>query len=168
MVSSAAAVQTWRQTMPELVQLISLNQVSINVVLGLALLILAFGVSNTAFMSVGERTREMGILKAMGARPMQIAAGVLGETLAMVFLAGLVGVALGAAAAHVWSLVGLDLGRWTSANRHFLLSGVIYPRTTAYAVLLPGLVAVACGLLAGILPAVRAARINVVQALRWL
>jgi putative ABC transport system permease protein len=167
-VPSAAHVVTWREALPELVQLISLNQVSMNVVLVLALLILAFGVSNTAFMSITERTREMGILKAMGLRPWEVTFWVLAEMTMLVVAAGFAGVGIGAVAAGIWSHIGLDLSRWTSANPHFLVTGIVHPRTTFATLALPGLVAVACGVLGAILPAFRAGRINVIKALRWI
>ncbi len=161
-------VVTWREALPELVQLIALNEVSMNVVLVLALLILAFGVSNTAFMTVTERTREMGIVKAMGLRPWEVTLWILAEMVLLVGAAGLAGVGLGYVAAGIWSGVGLDLGRWTSANQHFLITGVVHPRTTVFTLLLPGLVAVTCGVLGTVLPAWRAGRINVIKALRWI
>lgn len=167
-VSVDARVVTWREALPELVQLISLNQVSMNVVLVLALLILAFGVSNTAFMSVTERTREMGILKAMGLRSWEVTLGVLAEMVLLVVGAGIIGVGIGYIAAEAWSHIGLDLGRWTSANRHFLITGVVHPRTTLSTLVWPGLVALACGGIGAVLPAWRAGRIDVIKALRWI
>lgn len=161
-------VVTWKEALPELVQLISLNHVSMNVVLILALLILAFGISNTAFMTVTERTREMGILKAMGLRPWEVTSWILAEMVLLVVGAGVVGVGIGYIAAGVWSQIGLDLGRWTSENRHFLVTGVVYPRTTMATLVLPGLVAVACGVLGAVLPALRAGRVSVIKALRWI
>jgi ABC-type antimicrobial peptide transport system permease subunit len=77
-------------------------------------------------------------------------------------------VGIGYIAAGVWSQIGLDLGRWTSENRHFLITGVVYPRTTVATLALPGLVAVACGVLGAVLPAVRAGRVSVIKALRWI
>ena len=165
---ATATVVTWREALPEVVQLIALDAVCMHIVLALALLILAFGVSNTVFVSVSERTREFGILKAMGVPPWQIVGGVLLETLLLVSAAGLVGMVFGAALTIVWSRIGLDLGAWTSANRNFIASGVIYPRLTLAGLGLPVIVAAACALLAGFLPARRAGRINVVQALRSL
>ena len=163
-----ATVTTWQDSLTELVQLISLNQVAMNVVLALALLILIFGVSNTVFISVSEMTRELGILKAMGFTPAGIAGLVLAEVLILVSLAGIVGVGVGAGASAVGSLWGLDLSPWTSANSHFIASGIIYPRVVARSLVLPMLVAVGCGLLAGSVPAFRAGRLSVVQALRTL
>ena len=165
---TGSVVRTWQDSLTELVQLISLNRVAMNVVLTLALLILAFGVSNTVYISVSERTREFGILKAIGVTPIGIEIIVLAEVLLLVSLAGITGLALGAGVSAMWAQWGLDLSRWTSANPHFIASGVIYPRLVLRSLLLPMTVAVACGLLAGSFPARRAGRIRVVQALRTI
>jgi len=137
-------------------------------VLALAMGILAFGIANAAYISVSERLREFGILKAMGVTPRGIMMLVQGEILLLVGLAGLAGVALGAGASLLWAQGGIDLSRWTSANRHFIASSVIYPRLVIRALGLPMLVAIACGVLAGSLPARRGGRGSVVAALRHI
>ena len=161
-----AAVTTWQQALPELVQLIALNTVSMDIVQALALLILAFGVANAAYIAVNEQMREFAILKAMGVTPGGIMLLVEAQTLGLVTPAAAVGVALGAIVSMLWGQWGLDLSRWTSANVHFVLSGVIYPHLVLRSVLLPAAVAILCGLLAGALPAWRAGRISVIEALR--
>ena len=69
----AATVATWRQSLVGVVQLTALNSVAANVVLALALMILAFGVANTMYISVNDRMHEFGVLKAMGVTPGGIA-----------------------------------------------------------------------------------------------
>jgi len=116
---------------------------------GLALLLAAVGVYGVMAYAVSQRTRELGIRLALGARPGAVRALVLGEGM---LLAG-VGIGLG--------LVGaLGLGR--------LLVGLLYgvrptdPRVLAAAgLLLAGASVVAC-----LVPAVRATRVNPVDALR--
>jgi putative ABC transport system permease protein len=164
----SAKVTPWQDGLAELVQLIALNHVAMDIVQILALIILAFGVSNTAFISIGERTRELGILKALGVTPAGIRWAVLGEVVCLVMVAGLLGDLAGCGVVEVTAAHGLDLSRWTSENPHFIASGVIFPRLTVRAVLLPVLVAVACGLTAAFLPAFRAGRITVTEALRNL
>jgi ABC-type lipoprotein release transport system permease subunit len=162
----SAEVTPWQESLAELVQLIALNHVAMNIVQLLALVVLAFGVSNTAFISVLERTRELGILKAIGVTPAGIRWTVLGEILLLVALAGVLGELGGFGLAGLARIGGLDLSRWTSENPHFIASGVIYPRLTLRAMLLPIAVAMACGLTAALLPALRAGRMTVTEALR--
>ena len=161
-------VTSWKEGMGELVQLVSLNHVAMNVVILLALVILAFGISNTVYISVMERIREFGILRSMGMTPIRIKLIVVTEVLLLIGLAGGLGIGLGCAVSHTFGSVGLDLGRWTSENPHFLASGVIYPRLTLRAILLPGLVALFCALVAAWLPARKAGKIAIVDALRAL
>ncbi len=65
---------------------------------GLAVVIGGVGMTNTLFMSVFERTREVGLLRAVGWRRRQVLGLILGESLALSFLGGLVGIGLGVAA----------------------------------------------------------------------
>jgi ABC-type antimicrobial peptide transport system permease subunit len=116
---------------------------------GLALLLAAVGVYGVMAYAVSQRTRELGIRLALGARPGTVRALVLGEGM---LLAGL-GIGLG--------LVGaLALGR--------LLVGLLYGVTPTD----PRVLAAVCLLLAGasvvacLVPAVRATRVNPVDALR--
>jgi putative ABC transport system permease protein len=164
----AVRVTPWTEALTELVQLIGLNHVAMNIVHLLALLVLGFGVSNTVFISVSQRTRELGLLKAMGFTPGGVAALVLTEVLLLVLAAGLCGAGLGCVAVKVWSLHGLDLARWTSENPHFVISGIVHPRLTLRGLLLPGGVALCCGVVAALLPARRAGRLSVIEALRGL
>ncbi len=156
----------WQESMGELVQLVDLNYVSMNIVLLLALLILAFGVSNTVFISVTERIRELGLLKALGFTPGAIQILVQVEVVVLVLSAGVLGLAAGSGVCLWGGWLGIDLTRWTSENPHFIASGMVYPRLTPRAVMLPGMVAGVCGVLAAILPARRAGRIQVSEALR--
>ena len=169
LIPAEGQVRQWGETMPDLVQLLALNRAAMSIVVVLVMAILALGVSNTLYVSVGERTRELGILKAMGMSPGDIMLLVLAETGLLVGAGALGGAALGAglAAACSWG-GGVDLSRWTSMNPLWAGSGVVDPHLTAAAVVLPLVVIVSCGLLAGLLPARRAGRISVTAALRSL
>ncbi len=119
----------------------------------IALLIGGVGMMNTMMMSVLERTREIGVLRALGWRRRQVVALVLSESLFLGWLSGLAGVGLGIAA--------LLLMRRAPALRPFM------PAHFTPAPLVEGLeLALVLGLLGGLIPALRAATLLPIQAIR--
>ena len=123
------------------------------ILLGLALLIALFGISNTLTLSVIERTRESALMRALGLTRGQLRRMLLAEALYMALLAAVLGVSLGAAFA--WTLVNSFL---KSAG-----GGVIsIPFAEIGVFVVVGAVA---ALLAAVLPARRAARASAVGAM---
>lgn len=118
----------------------------------------AIGVSNIMLIVVRERTKEIGIRRAIGATPMAVSGQIVLEAVLLTLLAGMVGIVAG-----VWSLEGVD--RLMKANggdsTMFQAPGV------AASVALQGLgILIGSGVLAGMLPAQRAISVHTVEALR--
>lgn len=116
---------------------------------GISLLIGAVGIANTTLVAVLERTGEIGLRRALGARPRHIAAQFLAESAALGALGGLIGTALAVATIVI-----------TAIDKHW--TPIIQPWTIAAAPLLGATV----GTIAGLYPALRAAHIQPVNALR--
>lgn len=127
----------------------------------LALFVASIGIANTMVMAVYERTREIGILKAVGASPGDIRALFVVESALIGLLGGVVGTVLG------WLLgKGLDrlihaIMEWQEVQveaTFFVVTGWLVAAALAFAALV--------GLLAGLYPAARAARLDPLVALR--
>jgi putative ABC transport system permease protein len=118
----------------------------------LAVIVAVLGIVNTLALSVVERTRELGLMRAVGATRGQVRSTVRRESVLMSLLGALTGVALGAGSGVALSRALVDEG----------LTTVSVPAGTLGIYLL---VATAVGVLAAIGPARRASRVDVLQAI---
>jgi putative ABC transport system permease protein len=121
----------------------------------ISLLVGGIGIMNIMLVSVTERTREIGLRKAVGARNRDIMVQFLVESLFLSLLGGVMGILLG------W-LIALAIGRIASASGTSLI-----PAVSLNAILLATLFSAAVGLFFGIYPARRAAGLEPVEALRY-
>ena len=121
-----------------------------------SLLVGAIGVANTMFTSVLEKTKEIGIMKAVGAR---------NQDILMIFLFN------SAFIGFVGGVIGIILGSLLSASLPSLMGQTPFARETTIvslnAVLLSVSVSVLVGILAGLIPAYKASKLRPVDALRY-
>lgn len=120
----------------------------------IALLIGILGIANTMAMSVFERTREIGILRALGWKGRHVILLILAEATALGFVGGILGIGLGWGALRLLS---------TLPQTASIVSASVSPMHLVESLL----IAVASGLLAGAYPAWRGARLSPVEALRY-
>ena len=122
---------------------------------GISLLVGGIGIMNIMLVSVTERTREVGLRKALGARKRDILTQFLTESSLLSFLGGLIGILLG------W-LISLIVGQIAAAN-----DAPFTPVVGIDAILLATIFSAVIGLFFGIYPANRAAGLEPVEALRY-
>ncbi len=116
----------------------------------LSLLVGGIGIMNIMLVSVTERTREIGIRKAIGARKRDVMMQFITEAIIMTFSGGLMGIIFGVSIAFILS----KLANWVIV-------------VTPSAVFLSTAFSVSIGLIFGILPAKKAANLNTIDALRY-
>jgi putative ABC transport system permease protein len=116
---------------------------------GISLLVGGIGIMNIMLASVYERTREIGIRRAVGATRLDIVWHFLTESIILTSVGGLVGVFMGI----VTSVAVAKLGQWQTL-------------ITAWAILLPVLMAIFVGIFFGIYPALQASKMDPIKALR--
>jgi putative ABC transport system permease protein len=121
----------------------------------LAIFIGAVGVINTMIMSVYERTREIGVLKAVGWTDRRILGMILGESIVLTLIAFVVGTVI--------AVVGVELLLTFSPS----VGGIITPSFSYDIFLRAFLVAFLVGVFGGLYPAYRASRLSPTEALRY-
>ncbi len=117
---------------------------------GISLVVGGIGIMNMMLTTVTERTREIGLRKAIGAKKHDIRLQFLVEAIALTFIGGIVGVILGALIAYAVTSLG-----------------IVKTSVSLFSVLLSFGVSAAIGIIFGYYPAYRAANLNPIQALRY-
>jgi putative ABC transport system permease protein len=135
-------------------QVTGIMTVLLGAIAGISLVVGGIGIMNIMLVSVTERTREIGIRKAVGAKRRDILLQFLVEATVVSLLGGLIGMGLGMGLSRLLSGVDLNGQKLTTL-------------VTADAVILSFTVSAAVGLFFGIYPAMRAARLHPIEALRY-
>ena len=162
----AAVIRPWQELMPDVVQAIALDRASARMFYGILTLVVLFSIVNTFIMTVFERTREFGMMLAIGMRHWRIIAMLQLEALWMALLGGALGCVLAVPMLAWLKLVGIPI-----AGMEELMGGFAFPdRLRADISLLemaviPLVFVLGCQVSA-LLPALRLRKLSPVEALR--
>jgi ABC-type lipoprotein release transport system permease subunit len=160
-------IAPWQELLPQVDEMVRLQRVISNIMLAIAFVVIAMAISNTVFMAVAERTREFGVMMALGTPPGAIKRTVLYETVALMLLGFAVGYVMGVSLVLYFGRVGIDLsGFFRGYSAIPGLTGIVHPRLLPGHLGVPGAMLFAASVLVAIYPASRAARLDPVQAIR--
>jgi len=143
-------VQSQTDTLATLSSITSTLTAFLGAIAGISLLVGGIGIMNIMLVSVTERTKEIGLRKAVGATRNQILVQFLIETMTLSILGGVIGILLGVGIATIFTLTGL-------------ITAVI----TADSILMAFFFSLAIGVFFGLYPAFRAANLHPMEALRY-
>ena len=146
-----------RETLQETMNTMTLF---LTAIAAISLLVGAVGIANTMFTSVLEKTKDIGIMKAIGAQNKDILFIFLFNSGLIGFVGGLGGVVLGVFGSSLVSSLGSDGGGMTSK---IFGSTAISPSLLIFALIF----SIVIGMIAGVIPAYRASKLNPVDALRY-
>ncbi len=158
---------TWRDLMPEMVQMIELDNISGWIILAILVLVVGLGILNTVLMGVLERVRQFGVVLAVGLRPRRLALMVFFEAFLTAAMALAVGDLVGWGLAEYFSAHPIQLGGAEAAALAELgFSAAITTYLDLPNFLMVNGLILGITLLAAVWPALRAASYEPVEALR--
>ncbi len=131
----------------------------------IVIITVCFGLINTLFMGIYERTRELGIIQAIGMSPTAIMAQIVLESLFLLSIGAFSGAVAGIAACKYFALKGIDISEFSAGADVVGLSNIIYPNLITFDLLLINLLIVCIGVLGAIYPAYFAARLSPAKAM---
>jgi putative ABC transport system permease protein len=159
-------VLDWNELNPGLKQAIQADMSSAWFMYAVLIILVAFSVLNTQLMSVLERTREFGVITALGIKPAKLATLVMLETTLMALIGLIIGVFLGWLVSLYFSIAGFSYPGMAEVAQRFNLPGKVYPSVGWYSLMLgPSVVFLFC-LLASVYPALRLFKLRPVEAMR--
>ena len=165
--ASGYSVAPWQELMPQVVEMIQLIVAVRAIIMAIIFVVVAMAIMNTVFMSVAERTRELGVMMALGTRPAAVVRMVLYETAAIMVLASIVGYAASALIAGYLGRTGLDLsGFFRDYDAIPGVTGIIYPRLVVASIAGPGIALFVASILIAVYPARKASKLDPVAAIR--
>ncbi len=157
-------IETWKEIAPEL-KLAESADVTMGIFLGIILLALVFGITNTMLMSVLDRLREFGVLMAVGMKRRRIFAMIVLETLILSVTGSVLGMALGSASVLWTGRSGINLRWFSEGLSMYGMSSMLYPVVHSAMYLAVGLMVIVAGLAAAVYPAIKAIRLNPASAI---
>jgi putative ABC transport system permease protein len=159
-------VDSWKDLAPELKLTDEMTGMSMLIFLGVILIGLLFGITNTMLMSVLERVREFGVLMAIGMKRKRVFGLIMLETVFLSLTGGVVGVAFGSILIDVTNRTGINLSIVAEGLSSYGISSMLYPFIPAlmYAELAVLVIFTAIG--AAIYPGIKATKLNPATSIR--
>ena len=163
----AYQIETWQEISPETDLLVKTVDQYSYIIMIIIMLALAFGIINTMLMAILERTREIGMMMALGTNKIRIFLLVLMETIFLTMAGTPVGIIIGWVAANYYNKHGLNLsGMGREMMSSFGFNPLIYPEFPADRLTGVLLIVVITAIVSCLFPAMKALKLQPVEALR--
>ena len=158
-------VLDWMELMPGLVESIKMDLISGFIFYAILIIVVAFSILNTFLMAIFERTREFGVLLAMGTTPGRLTKLLLIESGAMTVLGIIIGIIAGSLITLYFQRHGIVISSATEVLRQFGLPARMYPQLSVLSASVgPGVVLIIT-LLTALYPALKVRRLKPVEAM---
>ena len=162
-------VESWAKTYPELSNAVGRKNIVMDIFSVIIVMIAGIGILNLLLMAIYERTREIGLLGAMGLKPRQIATTFILEGALIGFVGVLVGIAFGLITNISLMRVGMDYSQFAGVTEYMaLISGKIYPTLGISKLPMRAIIIFVIAALAALIPAMIASKREPSEALHYV
>jgi len=168
-ISPEITVLDWEEMLPQLIQYIVIDDLGAYIMQFIILLVIVFGIINTVLMGVLERTREFGLLRALGMSKRYLVTMVLLETLLLSCMAVIIGWLAGGSIHLYVATYGIDFSAMIPEGTTFagtFMDPIVYSELSMERVFQLTIIVFTATLASGIYPAIKASRIPPIEALR--
>ena len=160
------SVQSWKELSPTLMAMVGMMDQFAYVLILIILLALTFGIVNVMLMAIIERTRELGMLMAIGMNRKRVFFMIMIETIFMSVTGAIFGVILSIGTIALTARHGINFAGWAEGLESFGYSAHVYPVVeTAFYIIL-GIMVIIAASLASVWPARKALRLQPADAIR--
>jgi putative ABC transport system permease protein len=159
-------IQNWKEIAPELGYTVSVGDKMMFIFMGIIMLALGFGIVNTMMMAVLERTREIGMLMALGMNKFKIFVMILMETFFLILAGCPIGIMLALVTIGITQRTGIDFSQYSDAYSSFGYSPIFYPSLSVRQFGMMLLLVVITAFVSALFPARKALQLNPAESLK--
>ena len=155
----------WQELMPGLRQAIEMDLVSGLIFYGLLIIVVAFSILNTFLMAIFERTKEFGVMMAVGTTPRRLTKILLIESMSMTLIGIITGICIGIGITYYFQIHGIDFSGGSELLSQFGITGRMYPKLSLLSVSIGPVMVLFFTFFAALYPALKVRRLRPVEAM---
>jgi putative ABC transport system permease protein len=159
-------VSTWKELAPDAALMNDYMVFYYILFIGIIMLALAFGIINTMMMTILERTKELGMLMAIGMNRKKIFSMIMLETVFLTMVGAVAGMLSGWGLIHLLGKTGIHFSSWGEGFEEWGFAATVYPVITGNHFILITIMVIVTAIISSIWPARKALKLNPIETLR--
>jgi putative ABC transport system permease protein len=165
-ISSKNEISTWEELAPDVAMMNDYMVMYYIIFIGIIMLALAFGIINTMLMTILERTRELGMLMAIGMNRKKVFSMIILETMFLTLVGAVAGMLSGWLIIELLGKTGIYFASWGEGFEEWGFASVVYPVITPDFFLLITIMVIVTAIISSMWPARKALKLNPIETLR--
>jgi ABC-type lipoprotein release transport system permease subunit len=165
-ISTGNTVSTWKEMAPDAAMMNDYMIMYYIIFVGIVMFALAFGIINTMMMTIFERTRELGMLMAIGMNRMRIFYMIMLETIFLTLVGAAAGMLSGWILVEILGNTGIHFSTWGEGFEAIGFAATVYPVITPSFFIIITVMVILTAIISSIWPARKALKLNPIEALR--